>query len=72
MGETTFFAIARRRDIQLRAVRVSLIVGTLLGAINHSNALLDGSFALTNAVQVVLTYLVPYGVSVFSSVSALR
>ncbi|MEM7078055.1 MAG: nitrate/nitrite transporter NrtS [Pseudomonadota bacterium] len=67
-----FLAIAQRRDVQLRALRISLIVGTLLGIINHGNAVLTGSFALTNLIQILLTYLVPYCVSVFSSVSALR
>ena len=67
-----FVAIALSPQVLPRAIKVGLIVGTILGAINHGDAILDGKFALTNLVQVVLTYLVPYGVSTFSAVQAIR
>lgn len=33
---------------------------------------MDGTFGLINAYKVMLTYFVPYGVSTFSAVAALR
>ena len=67
-----FFDIAMRRDVVARALKVAAIVGTILVAINHGGALLAGEFAAERWLQVVLTYFVPYGVSTYSSVAALK
>ena len=72
MREASFAQLALSPKVLPRAIKVGLVVGTILGAINHSDALLNGAFGVTNLVQVVLTYLVPYGVSTFSAVQALR
>ncbi len=64
--------LALRRDIVLRAVRLAAVVGTLLVAINHGDALLAGSVDGERLLRIVLTYLVPYGVSTYSSVQALK
>lgn len=53
-----------------RGLRVSAVVGTALLAINQGEALLDGEFPAP--WKVLLTYLVPYAVSSWSSVAALR
>ncbi|MEM9621539.1 MAG: nitrate/nitrite transporter NrtS, partial [Pseudomonadota bacterium] len=55
-----------------RALKVALLVGTLLALINHTHAVLDQTFSTRNLIQVLLSYLVPYCVSTYSSVSALR
>ena len=55
-----------------RAVRVALVVGTVLIAINHGDELLRGEFMPGRWFRMVLTVLVPYCVSTYSSVSALR
>jgi hypothetical protein len=50
-----------------RALGVTVIVGTLLNAINQGNALLgDGK---VNWVKLVLTYAVPYCVATYGAVS---
>ena len=67
-----FFNIALSAEVLPRAIKVALVVGTLLAAINHADALVDGTFALKNFIQVVLSYLVPYGVSTYSSVGAIQ
>ncbi len=64
--------LALRGDIVRRAVRVSAVVGTLLVAINHGDAVLAGSLDAERLVRILLTYLVPYGVSTYSSVQALK
>ena len=51
---------------------VALVVGTALVAINHGDAILRGDVSPGRALRIVLTVLVPYCVSTYSSVSAIR
>lgn len=51
-----------------RAARVALLVGVILNLINHPEILTSFSFAELKAGQVILTFLVPYLVSTYSSV----
>ena len=67
-----WLTIAFEKSIRERACKVALIVGTLLGVINHGDALLSGDISLKEWVQIVLTYLVPYGVSTYASVQTIR
>ena len=70
MRET--FELVTRRDVVVRALRVALLVGTVLIAINHGDRILNSSVAQLDFLKMILTYLVPYGVSTFSSVAAIR
>lgn len=47
-----------------RAIGVAIVVGTILNLINHYGVLLRESISTGVAVQMALTYLVPYFVSV--------
>jgi hypothetical protein len=49
-----------------------LVVGAVLIAINHGDAIRKGQLTQGRLVQIGLTLLVPYCVSTFSSVSAMR
>ena len=69
---TDWLRIAARRDIVTRSVKVALIVGSILVAINQGNRLLAGEWSLEIALKMVLTFLVPYCVSTYASVSAVR
>jgi hypothetical protein len=53
-------------------LKYSALVGTLLVAINHGDALLRGDLAVGRLARIVLTMLVPYGVTTCASVSAAR
>lgn len=46
------------------AVKVALIVGSLLFAINHGSALLQGDMSRQRWLSGILTYLVPYCVNI--------
>ena len=70
MRET--FELVTRRDVVVRALRVALLVGTVLIAINHGDRILNSSVAQLDFLKKILTYFVPYGVSTFSSVAAIR
>ena len=67
-----FFEIAFSRIVAIRAVNVSLVVGTLLAVINHSDKILNLSLSTQDWLKVVLTYIVPYAVSTWSSVAAMK
>ena len=64
--------LAISRPVVRRALCVAAVVGSLLIAINHGEALLTGDVSLGRAIQILLTVFVPYGVSTYSSVSAMR
>jgi hypothetical protein len=50
-----------------RAIGVAAVVGTLLVLINQGDALIAGR---VDVMKVVLTYLVPFGVSIYSAAAA--
>jgi hypothetical protein len=52
-----------------RACTTSLVVGTLLIAINHGHAIIAGQITHERIFQMLLTVVVPYMVSTASSVS---
>jgi Mg/Co/Ni transporter MgtE len=67
-----YIKYAKSRVIFIRSIRVSLVVGTVLAIINHCDAIIDGTFNSTNLFQVILTYLVPFLVATYGSVSHAR
>ncbi len=64
--------LATNRSVVRRAFAVACVVGTILAAINHGAAILRGEMTWGRALQIALTALVPYCVSTFSSVNAIR
>lgn len=52
-----------------RSLKVSAVVGTILMMINHGEALLLGNMDTQRAIQIALSYCVPYLVSTYSAVS---
>lgn len=64
--------IALRHDIRMRAIKVALIVGTVLTAINQGDLLLAGQLSPGMLAKIVLTYCVPYCVSTYVGVEAVR
>ncbi len=67
-----WFEVAMRRDVVLRGLKVGAIVGTMLTAINQGNLILSGQLDASVASKILLTYLVPYCVSTYGGVSAIR
>jgi hypothetical protein len=51
---------------------MAAIVGPILIAINHGDAILRGDMSLPRFGRMLLTILVPYTVSTISSVAAIR
>ena len=67
-----FFTIALSNEVVVTALKLSILVGTILGIINHGPEILQGSLTKENIYQMALTYLVPYSVSTYSSVKAIQ
>jgi hypothetical protein len=67
-----FFELAFKSHIVMPALKIALIVGTLLAIINHSSAILQMDMDVTRFLQIVLTYCVPYCVSTYSAVKAIQ
>jgi hypothetical protein len=68
----SIIAVAVQPSIVRRALGYALVVGAVLITINHGDALLAGEISPGRALKMLLTALVPYGVSTASSVSAIR
>lgn len=64
--------IACQPSVVRRAFRTMVVVGSILIAINHGDALVAGRLDAERVFKICLTLLVPYGVSTTSSVAALR
>lgn len=70
-SDQRFLDIALRRSVVRRAARVAIVVGIVLGLINHGDAILTGAVSLGQLGKICLTFLVPYSVSTYSSVLAI-
>lgn len=55
-----------------RGLKFAVVIGALLIAINHGDAILKGDLDAGRLLRMGLTVLVPYLVSTISSVAALR
>jgi hypothetical protein len=67
-----WFRLAGSVSVRRRAWRVAGIVGSILLAINHGDAILRGEISPVRLLRMGLTLVVPYLVSTFSSVGAIR
>ena len=68
----SWLATACTEEVVKRSLKVSLLVGSILAVINHGDQLLTGVIRSDVLWKIPLTYCVPYAVSTFASVDALR
>jgi hypothetical protein len=52
------------------AFLVSILVGSMLNVINSYDVFMNGDFSTRNTIKVILTYITPFCVSLYSSVRA--
>ena len=71
-GSASFLGLALSPGVVRRALTYAVVVGAVLIAINHGDALLRGEVSAERWWKMGLTVLVPYTVSTLSSVGALR
>lgn len=65
-----FLRIAKRPSIVKQSLIIAAIVGTILNLINQGDVMTGAS--TFNLIKCVLTYMVPYCVSTYGAVMALR
>ena len=65
-----YLTLATSPHIVKRAIKYSIVVGTILISINHGDSLLQGNIDKLKTIKIILTYSVPYIVSTLSSVQA--
>lgn len=70
---TGYFRSLVNPKLATTALRVALVVGSLLFVINHGVALLEGRMSRDRWLAACLTYLVPYAVNIHGQyISTLR
>jgi len=61
--------IAVSKSIVIKAIKVSLIVGTTLNFINQGDLIVALAFEQLSLAKLLLTYLVPYSVTTYTATS---
>jgi hypothetical protein len=64
--------LSMRKHNLRRAIILALVVGTLLAVINHYDTIMDGQISNKTVMKILVTYLVPFVVSLTSSTLADR
>ena len=64
--------LAFSKSVSWRAVKVAILVGPILVAVNQGAVLLQRGLDIICLLKIGLTFVVPYFVSTFSSVAALQ
>lgn len=70
--ESGWLTLALQPATVRRALGFAVVVGAILLAINHGDAILRGDLPPARLGRMALTVLVPYVVSTLSSVGAMR
>jgi hypothetical protein len=65
-----YFAALVDRQLMGHAIKVALVVGTILMVINHGSAIRSGSMTRQRWQSALLTYLVPYAVNIHGQYTA--
>lgn len=67
-----WLAIALTPAVRNRAVKVALLVGSIIAIINYGDKVFSGALMLRDLAKILMTFLVPYCVSTYSAVSAIQ
>ncbi len=65
-------AYCLERPTLLFSIKMALVVGTLLAVINHGQAIVTGHFTSDRLLSLLLTYCVPFAVSLYSQIQGKR
>jgi len=55
-----------------RALLTALLIGTMLNIINSYEVFMEGKMTSRNIIRVMLTYITPFCVSLYSSMKAVK
>ena len=71
MSKPVWLQLALCPSVVRRAFKTAAVVGPILVAINHGDAILTGTVTSGGWLKMGLTFFVPYAVATVSAVSAL-
>jgi hypothetical protein len=71
-GLQPLIAYCLERGTLMFAIKLALIVGTILALINHGQAFFTGHFTYDQLVPILITYCVPFTVAMYSQVQGKR
>lgn len=54
------------------ALLVAVVIGSVLNIINSYDVFIEGKFSTKNIIKIMLTYITPFCVSLYSSVKATK
>ena len=54
------------------ALLVAIVIGSVLNLINSYDVFVEGDFSGKNIIKIMLTYIIPFSVSLYSSIRAGR
>lgn len=66
------WTLGSARAVVRRSMRNSIVVGTVLTALNQGHSILSGEFSATTLVRIAGTFLVPYAVTTLTAIESLR
>ena len=67
----TWLFLALQKQIVVRSLKISVVVGTILVLINHVDVLINGQLGGLIFIKIMLTYLVPYSVATYAAVAVI-
>lgn len=67
-----FISYGLERDTLVRSCKTALVVGSILGVINHGFALVTGHFTIDQIAPLLVTYLVPFTVATYGQIQGKR
>ncbi len=67
-----WLAIALMPAVRNRAVKVALLVGSIIASFNYGDKVVSGALMLRDLAKILMTFLVPYCVSTYSAVSVIQ
>lgn len=61
--------IAKEKSLIIKALKIAFIVGLILNLINQNSALINLDFQALNLTKFLLTFCVPFAVSMYTAIS---
>lgn len=71
-GLIRYIGALKNPTLAVNSVRVALVVGSILFVINHGGAAMDNRMNRARWISALITYCVPYGVSIHGQYVARR
>ena len=63
----SLFTYAINKACVRRSIKIALVVGTLNALVTQYDAVFCRTLTLTNVLQIMLTYMIPFGVATVSA-----